>query len=248
MILFGYRQPKSRLDFCRLDPIEYRKGRTKTSSQCRVYLSDLRALCTLKSIIFVTRKINFSKEEKLPILSWNIHGNLALKIRFADVYHLCEQNDIVYFYETWLCKGQETTLPLSPNFTIWASSRNSGNNTSGPHGGIAVLVQNGLQVSPSPFPPITDVLVVKLPDFFMVGAYMVPTSSEWWHWTDVDPLHSLECTLSLCQLQDSSKSIILLGDLNGCTASLNSFASDCLMTRWSMRGADGLLTSAMTTD
>lgn len=46
----------------------------------------------------------------LRIVSWNIHGNLPIKIRYAEVIELVVENDVILLQETWLCCEQERTL------------------------------------------------------------------------------------------------------------------------------------------
>ena len=148
-----------------------------------------------------------------------------LKICYCDVAELFKQNDIIVIQESWLRTGQELSLLIPEGFNIWSSSHSSGDELASARGGVVFLLRHEVHADLVPFPAVADVLVLETPSLFLIAAYVVPVSSEWWRWTDINPMDSIERVLSLCKLRDKAKTIILSGDLNGQTGSINSFAS-----------------------
>ncbi|KAF5384196.1 hypothetical protein D9615_003127 [Tricholomella constricta] len=64
-----------------------------------------------------------------------------------------------------------------------------------------------------------DIIVLDLGNCYIVGAYILPATSKWEGWTDVDPELRLREVLAVCTV--SSKPVIVMGDLNARTASLS---------------------------
>jgi hypothetical protein len=52
------------------------------------------------------------KSNSLHVISWNVKGNLSLKMNELDIVNLIHANNVVVFHETWMRIGEEDTLPL----------------------------------------------------------------------------------------------------------------------------------------
>lgn len=88
-----------------------------------------------------------------------------------------------------------------------------------PGGGVAAVVRDSLTYTVCENFSHPDLLVLDLDSFFVVCAYLQPAYSQWQKWSPVDPSHRLAQAVAFCS-SHPHKPLLLLGDLNACTRSL----------------------------
>lgn len=156
-------------------------------------------------------------------MAWNIHDNLAVKIRDPSFIHLIGSHDVVMFQETWLRPTQEETLPLPDGYKIFSMSRPDSLYYTADHpwGGVAVVLRNSIACTVVTRLSSPDLLVLDMDDFFLICAYLLPVNSSWEQWSEVDPQILLAEAITACA-SVSDKPVVLMGDLNCRTANKQS--------------------------
>lgn len=156
----------------------------------------------------------------LTVASWNIHGNLVLKLASPQSSLLAELSnfDLVLLQESHLRPDQHLSLPIPKGYSVHAVSRPLSPHLSQMGGGVLAIMKDTL-----PFKIRldlahgTDIMVIQIGDLLIINAYVPPTTSSWELWSDIEPVQILEQTLALCYATDNR--ILLLGDLNARTGS-----------------------------
>jgi exonuclease III len=82
----------------------------------------------------------------LSIASWNIHGDLHVKLQTAQLRDMIITEDILLIQETHLYQYQEETVSLPRGYSITALSRPMDPATSPASGGMAAIYRSSLQV------------------------------------------------------------------------------------------------------
>ncbi|KAF7342021.1 RNA-directed DNA polymerase from mobile element jockey [Mycena venus] len=155
----------------------------------------------------------------LRIITWNIHGDLAIKITQPHIIRLINANDIVIFQETWLRPEQEHLLALPKGFEIIARSRGNGGTMRGSKGGVAVVLCNNIPYNVLEDLSGPDLIALELERLYLIGAYVLPsTNNSWWIWTDVHPKIRFAEALAWCAA-NRRKPVAGAADLNGRTGS-----------------------------
>lgn len=151
-------------------------------------------------------------------MMWNMNGHLALKIRSEKVMDMIKDNNILILQETWLCRGQEDTLPLPAGYTMVAMTRPFRSRARLPGGGVSVIMKSNIKYSVCKRLSHPDMLVLDLDCFYLICSYLVPVGSDWRKWTKVDPCEKLAEAIAFCS-SNYDKPLLIMGDLNLRTAS-----------------------------
>ncbi|KAJ7601392.1 hypothetical protein DFH06DRAFT_1154162 [Mycena polygramma] len=149
----------------------------------------------------------------LNIITWNIHGRLAVKIEDPEIIELIVSHDIVVFLETFLRPGEEQTLQLPRGYVVVAMSRPDRPGLKSAWGGVAAVIKIGVQYKLCAELSGPDLIVLDLVDTFLVGAYLLPASSNWQDWSAVDPTIRFQEALTACSLSPD-KPLLAAGDMN----------------------------------
>ncbi|TFY51664.1 hypothetical protein EVG20_g10896 [Dentipellis fragilis] len=149
----------------------------------------------------------------LIVLSWNIAGDLPIKLQVAGVRRFLFQHDVIVLQESHLRPGQHESLDLPPSHIIYSFARPASDDFASRGGGVLVLVRASL--------PHT-VLDCRHPDFAVLSvcgvtlliAYVPPESSP--HCAASVPVHPWDRLTSLVALHSDAHApeFLLLGDLN----------------------------------
>ena len=164
----------------------------------------------------------------LNILSWNIHGNLKLKIDSPNFVNLINQNDIVFLNECWLSKNTKIELD---GFTCYTKARKRKKRAKRDSGGLCVLIKDCISHL---FKPIfwdhEDSLIFKLEqvkssfdkDLYIIFYYMRPLSSTTRDnlFEDLDSYDLLFNKISELRKENE---LIIIGDLNSRCGTLCDF-------------------------
>ncbi|KAF5379509.1 hypothetical protein D9615_006527 [Tricholomella constricta] len=153
------------------------------------------------------------------IMSWNIFGNYAAKILSPEFNKEIGRYDVVLLQETHLWPEEESSTAVPPGYYMIAVSRPRRANWQRRGGGVMALVRKGIKAEAAMHLSSGDIIVLDLGNCYIVGAYILPTTSRWEGWTDVNPETHLREVLAMCTV--SSKPVIVMGDLNARTASLS---------------------------
>ncbi|KAK7054062.1 hypothetical protein R3P38DRAFT_2478736, partial [Favolaschia claudopus] len=154
----------------------------------------------------------------VSIMSWNIQGNLCVKLYSPEFEDLIKENDIVVLQETHLLPDDEECLATPKGFYALSVCRKLTGSWERHGGGVTAFIRNGIQASKSPLSS-PDILVLDLITCWLVGAYILPERSRWQQFTDVNPEHKLDETVALCAAADETKPILLFLDGNARTQS-----------------------------
>ncbi|CAA7264262.1 unnamed protein product [Cyclocybe aegerita] len=154
----------------------------------------------------------------LSILAWNINGHLALKIARKRFVDLIVANDICIFQETFLSPRQEECLVLPKGYHALCTSRPLRSRGRLPGGGVAAIIKDDVAYD------VCD-LVLDLHSFVLIGTYLLPAGSNWRKWTKIDPARRLAECVTFCS-NSEDKPVLLLGDLNARTGSLQAEHSE----------------------
>ncbi len=95
-------------------------------------------------------------------------------------------------------------------------------------GGVLTLVRNHIPAHVREDLSNVDLLSLQVENNLIINAYVPPETSPWEHWADVEPIQRLEEVLAVASA--SALPIILMGDLNARTASLQSMPDAPLRT------------------
>ncbi|KAK7017640.1 hypothetical protein R3P38DRAFT_3559743 [Favolaschia claudopus] len=150
----------------------------------------------------------------LRVVTWNIHGRLAIKITQPDIVRLINDNDVIVFLETFLRVNEERTLRLPRGFEVIAMSRPDLPGFRCAGGGVAAVIRSGVNYNVLQHLCAPDLLVVDLVHVSLVAAYILPENSRWIDWTDVDPKIKVSEAVSVLAALPG-KPVLLKGDING---------------------------------
>ncbi|TEB20118.1 hypothetical protein FA13DRAFT_1820382 [Coprinellus micaceus] len=103
---------------------------------------------------------------------------------------------------------------------MFSCSRPSRPNGRLPGGGVTALVSTELNCTFREDLSCPDLIVLDLPDFFLINSYLPPANSRAKHWDQKEAMKSLLQTVNLLYHLDhgtiaARKPIVLMGDLNG---------------------------------
>lgn len=149
----------------------------------------------------------------IRILSWNVHGDLVVKMLSPEFLELLLMFDIILIQETHLCPEEEETISVPKGFRFFARSRKTVEKWEHQHGGVCVFIRKEFKVSVSPLSS-PDILVLDLGGLWIINAYILPASSNWSSWTDVSPEDKFLETVRLCSLTASTKKLLIGTDIN----------------------------------
>lgn len=155
----------------------------------------------------------------IQILSWNVHGRLALKLldtKFRDIVSGC---DIMLVQETGLRPGQEDALVLPTGFDVCAVCRPDSEYLSQSGGGVAAIYRSSLPVLCRADVHATDIMMIELDDVWLLNCYVPPQQSPWFKGVRVSPWQAITEILTACTV--GGQAVIIAGDLNARTASRN---------------------------
>ncbi|KAF5383608.1 hypothetical protein D9615_003499 [Tricholomella constricta] len=152
-------------------------------------------------------------------MSWNIFGDYAAKILSPEFNKDIGQYDVVLLQETHLWPEEESSTPVPPEYYMIAVSRPRRASWQRRGGGVMALVRKGIKAEVVVHLTAGDIMVLDMGNCYIVGAYILPTTSRWEGWTEVSPEIRLREVLAVCTA--SSKPVIVMGDLNAQTASLS---------------------------
>ncbi|KAG6824923.1 hypothetical protein H0H92_005398, partial [Tricholoma furcatifolium] len=138
------------------------------------------------------------------LIAWNVHGNLALKLR--------DNEFVAFLQETWLYPGEEDTFLLPPHLQMVAFPRPMPPDMSKQWGGVAVVYQRGLDLAVDDKLSGPDLFVGRVGGVLLIGAYLLPQSTAWDAWTTVNPEQRLYDTVA-CSAA-SGLPMVIMGDLN----------------------------------
>lgn len=125
---------------------------------------------------------------------------------------MLEGYDVMALQETWLVEGSERSVRWPDGFKAYVSSRPVRDDMRSVGGGVAVLVRDSLPHSQCPNLSWPDIMVLDFGTHYLVASYILPSTSDWQSWSDVDPMDRIEEVLSFCTA--SSKPTLWVGDLN----------------------------------
>lgn len=153
----------------------------------------------------------------LRLLSWNVGGHYALKL--ADSAETgaaaLQMIDIAVIQETFLLPGQEESLPIPSGYRVYAKSRPQYSHRL-PGGGVLAIVHSSLRCDVCESVSAPDLLVLDFHTWFLIAAYVPPTTSRWMRWTDVDPVQRLQEAVAYCT-SNPLKTLLCVGDFNSRT-------------------------------
>ncbi|PIL28203.1 hypothetical protein GSI_09740 [Ganoderma sinense ZZ0214-1] len=149
----------------------------------------------------------------IRLLSWNVHGNLALKMRTAWFQDELARWDITLFQETHLRPGQDSQLQLPPGFDCLSMARPESTRMTHQQGGLLAVFRATLGVENITPPVETELMVLRVAGISIVNVYLPPVSSPW----NPDPAHTpfqrlVELVTPLASQLGSC--FLLVGDFN----------------------------------
>jgi exonuclease III len=152
-------------------------------------------------------------QNTISILSWNIHGELRLKLDCPTFHRKYGAHTIISFQETHLRFTEHLLLPKLTTHDCYHTSRPPSQDLKRPGGGLVVLVHKSLRAKILPIHTNSDCLTVHCGSFVLVCSYLPPVSSPWLFHCDVDPVDFLLQVLTTLNLT-SDLPIIACGDWN----------------------------------
>ncbi|KAJ3545838.1 hypothetical protein NMY22_g2280 [Coprinellus aureogranulatus] len=154
----------------------------------------------------------------LRIASWNINCDLPLTITEPAVVDVIKANSLTFFQETSLTLDQHRSLVLPAGFDVISYPRPVIASETSHWGGVALVYPSHLKFKLREDLSVADIIVLELDDIFVINAYISPSNSKWWKWSDRNPEENLEQILAVCSSEyGGGKAIVLTGDLNGRT-------------------------------
>ena len=79
----------------------------------------------------------------ISICSWNIHGNLIMKIEDSDFLKHISPYDVIFLSECWFSKTTCSSLELS-GFKVYCKARSRKKKAKRDSGGLCVLIKNSI--------------------------------------------------------------------------------------------------------
>lgn len=155
----------------------------------------------------------------IQLLSWNVHGNLALKVSTAWFQDEICRWDLLLFQETHLHPGQEAQLPLPRGYGCVALARPESPHLSHQQGGLLAVFCNSLAVEDITPPVETELMLLRVAGICIVNVYLPPISSPW----NPDPTRTPVQRLSELLLPhsvDARPAFLLIGDFNACVGQM----------------------------
>lgn len=113
---------------------------------------------------------------------------------------------------------QEDSLPLPDGYCIVAMSRPDPARLRRAYGGIAAVINTDVIFEIMKHSSAPDLLVLDLPDLYIIGSYLLPSGSNWRSWSEVNPETRLREAVTLCCAM-RTKPVVVMADLNGRTGS-----------------------------
>nr|GAT42335.1 predicted protein [Mycena chlorophos] len=159
-------------------------------------------------------------QRTIRIMYWNVYHDFELKMRSKDFRSKLQGYDILFFAETDMREGEEDYIDVPRGFVLVSLPRKARLRRSRRGGGVALLIRETLVFKKSPLTS-PEILVLDMGSLWIIGAYIPPASSRWEGWTDVAPFQRLWETAALCS-QNENKHLLVLGDINGRPAALQS--------------------------
>ena len=165
-----------------------------------------------------------TKIENLNILSYNIFGNLSLKIENPDFLDIIDKYDVVFLNECWINKNDSFEIQ---NFKCFKKHRKKSKKAKRNSGGLCVFIKNAIAEFfeecewdfEDGFILKSKYLLKELEHFlYIVFAYMRPSSSSRNEIANVNDVY--ECLLDKLTDIRNSGEIILIGDFNARTGKL----------------------------
>ena len=154
-----------------------------------------------------------SEVDNISVLSWNVHGNFALKARTPWFQEELSRWDLLLFQETHLRPGQESQIPLPLGFDCLALARPETSNMAHQQGGLLAVFWSLLPVVNITPPMETEVMLLQVADTVVVNVYLPPVSSPW----DPDPSRTPVQRLTeliIPATLHANPFILLVGDFN----------------------------------
>lgn len=126
--------------------------------------------------------------------------------------------------------SDEEILPVPAGFSMVSFSRPPRSYHQRPGGGVAVLIKDHISFEIVNHLSSPDLAVLDLGNTYLIAAYVLPPSSYWRGWTDVDPETKFSEAVTFCS-STHVKPLMVLGDFNARTGRLS--ARDVHPTRTS---------------
>ncbi|KAI0079646.1 hypothetical protein K474DRAFT_1705549 [Panus rudis PR-1116 ss-1] len=180
------------------------------------------------------------ERSNLSVLTWNIHGNLMVKLRDAEFVDFISHYDVIMLQETHHSADGEDLLHIPPGYDLYSLPR--------PYmpfatvgGGVCTLICStlGLHVERRSDLEASDFLVLQTPNLYIVNVYVPPENSPWYDHLRVPSLDHLSDVLLRC-LADDTRLAIVSGDFNARLATRS--PSPC----WPRKSPDSTTTSVNT--
>jgi len=156
----------------------------------------------------------------LRILSWNVHGDLAIKLTSPEFVNFLLLFDVCLLQETHLRAQQSDSLPVPEGFALYSVCRPCRDDLGHPGGGVAAFVRSSLEckVREDIASHAPDMLVLDLVSFSILCSYIPPESSPWHNWAQTKPIQRFSELVAMCACS-SNKPVLIMGDLNARIAS-----------------------------
>jgi hypothetical protein len=123
----------------------------------------------------------------ISIKSWNIKGDLPIKLSCPDFRREMSRYHINLFQETHLRPQQIDALYVPRYFVCFARSRPAKRNFGKAWGGVLAIVSSTLSPVHREDLSGPDFHVISFPSFILYNVYLLPGQSPWEHWTDTHP-------------------------------------------------------------
>lgn len=155
---------------------------------------------------------------RLLIASWNVHGNLPIKMRDPDFIAELTRYDVVMMQETHLRFDQADQLPTPSGYTMHCRSRDSSAELGTPGGGLAVLARTHLGTHVLDDLSDSELMVVTLASVTLtvVNVYWAPVGSCWLD-HDGKPVGTRLRRALARTCNDGFNTALVLGDFNART-------------------------------
>ena len=154
--------------------------------------------------------------DALSILSWNVHGLLALKLWNSDFRAnlFAEAHDIIALQECHLRPEQHENLRIPDDYECFSLSRQCSERLGHSGGGVLTLVKRALRARRVPCGAEADVVAVEVGNLTVVNIYFAPQESSW-HDRLTTPLdQSMGELLAALTVGGGASDLLLVGDLN----------------------------------
>jgi hypothetical protein len=147
-------------------------------------------LATLHNSLVASRKV-IEKTRNILIRSWNIDGDLPIKLTYPKIISSIRAHHINLFQETHLHPDQHNSLCIPLGHTCFANSRPPKLSLGMPWGGVLALVSSDLQLEFRCDLSGADFMVIALKDCLIYNVYMLPKQSNWQKWSETHPCNQL---------------------------------------------------------